>query len=65
MGVPLSFEEGRKVARALKEMETEEAYLNLMKSKSIPADDVASRLPYRPDLKYKDDWMGWDDFLLG
>lgn len=60
----LSFEEGRKVARELKGIETEDAYINLLKSKTIPDDDVASRLPYRPDLKYKNEWLGWDDFLI-
>jgi len=57
--------EGRKVARALKGIETKECFLDLIKSKSIPNDDIASRLPYRPDLKYKNEWLGWDDFLTG
>jgi len=26
-------------------------------------DDSASRLPYRPDLKYKEEWKGWNDWL--
>ncbi|KAL7529140.1 hypothetical protein ACHAWF_002858 [Thalassiosira exigua] len=66
LGLTLSFVRGRRVARALKEVETQEAYLDLIKSKSIPDDDVASRLPFRPDLKYKTcGWLGWDDFLLG
>jgi len=65
LGVTLSFEEGRKVAIALEGIENEEDYLNLMKSKTIPDDDPASRLPYRPDLKYKNEWLGWDDFLIG
>lgn len=57
--------EGRKVARALKGIETEECFLDLIKSKAIPNDDIASRLPYRPNLKYKNEWLGWDDFLMG
>ena len=65
LGVTLSFAEGRKVARLLNDIETEEAYINLMKSKTIQDDDVASRLPYRPELKYKSEWVGWDDFLVG
>ena len=63
--VILSFDEGRKIARELKGIDTEESYLELIKSKTIPNDDLASRLPYRPDLKYKDEWLGWDDFLIG
>lgn len=66
LGITLEFEEGREVARALDGIETEESYLELMRSKTIPDDDTASRLPYRPDLKYKAcGWAGWDDFLIG
>ena len=46
-------------------MNTEKEYMNLIKSKTIPDDDLGSRLPYRPDLKYKEEWNGWDDFLIG
>mmetsp|Transcript_37035 Transcript_37035/g.66664 ORF Transcript_37035/g.66664 Transcript_37035/m.66664 type:complete len:166 (-) Transcript_37035:464-961(-) len=65
LGVCLSFEKGQQVASALKGIETEEDYLNLIKSKTILDNDIASRLPYRPDLKYKNEWLGWDDFLTG
>ncbi|KAL9182316.1 hypothetical protein ACHAXT_012968 [Thalassiosira profunda] len=64
LGVSLGFKEGRTVARALKGVDTEEAYLELMRSKTIPDDDIASRLPFRPDLKYKSEWKGWEDFLV-
>eukprot|EP00579_Thalassiosira_antarctica_P008463 CAMPEP_0201901034 /NCGR_PEP_ID=MMETSP0902-20130614/53520_1 /ASSEMBLY_ACC=CAM_ASM_000551 /TAXON_ID=420261 /ORGANISM="Thalassiosira antarctica, Strain CCMP982" /LENGTH=185 /DNA_ID=CAMNT_0048434871 /DNA_START=138 /DNA_END=696 /DNA_ORIENTATION=- len=64
LGVCLSFEKGQQVASALKGIETEEDYLNLIKSKTILDNDIASRLPYRPDLKYKNEWLGWDDFLM-
>lgn len=64
LGLTLTFSEGRRVARGLG-VETEEGYVALMKSKTIPDGDVASRLPYRPDLKYKEQWKGWDDFLVG
>ena len=59
----LPFEAGREVARSL-EVATEDDYLRLMKSKAIPEENVASRLPYRPDLMYKENWNGWDDFLV-
>jgi len=65
LGVSLSFEEGRRVARSLEGIETEADYLNLIKSKTIADDDISSRLPFRPDLKYKREWLGWDDFLIG
>ncbi|EJK73706.1 hypothetical protein THAOC_04654 [Thalassiosira oceanica] len=64
LGVTLTFEAGREVARTM-EVATEEDYMRLMKSKTIPEEDVASRLPFRPDLMYKENWNGWDDFLVG
>ena len=65
LGVILNFNEGRIVARALEGIDTEESYIKWFKSKTISDNDPASRLPYRPDLKYKDEWSGWDDFLVG
>ena len=46
LGVTLTFEAGREVARSL-EVATEEDYMRLMKSKTIPEEDIASRLPFR------------------
>jgi uncharacterized short protein YbdD (DUF466 family) len=63
--VPWFSIQGREIARALVGVDSEEKYLNLMKSKTIPDNDAASRLPFRPDLKYKTEWLGWDDFLIG
>ena len=51
--------------RGLEDVATEWAYLELMRGKTIPDNGAASRLPYRPDLKYGDEWRGWGDFLLG
>eukprot|EP00532_Pseudo-nitzschia_australis_P004547 CAMPEP_0168191932 /NCGR_PEP_ID=MMETSP0139_2-20121125/17780_1 /TAXON_ID=44445 /ORGANISM="Pseudo-nitzschia australis, Strain 10249 10 AB" /LENGTH=175 /DNA_ID=CAMNT_0008115141 /DNA_START=198 /DNA_END=725 /DNA_ORIENTATION=- len=43
---------------------TEEEYLHLFKTKQIDDADIASRLPYRPDLFYKNKgWVSWEDFL--
>ena len=43
---------------------TEEEYLGLFKTKQIDDADIASRLPYRPDLFYKNKgWVSWEDFL--
>ena len=64
LGIPLEFEEARTVARGLVNIETEEQYLNLFKEKKLSEDGLESRLPYRPDLKYKSKWISWDDFLL-
>jgi hypothetical protein len=61
----LSFECGRDVARSLSGIDTKDAYLDYINGKTIPDDDIASRLPCRPDLLYKDEWSGWDDFLIG
>jgi hypothetical protein len=62
LGIPLQWEEGRQVARSLK-VDSREAYVRLFEEKELDDDDVASRLPYRPDLKYKDQWVSWEDFL--
>ena len=64
LGICLEFEAGRDVARKLN-VKTEEEYLKLFTDKLIDDDDIASRLPYRPDLKYKTEWQGWDDWLIG
>lgn len=67
LGVSLSYGEGRLVARKLG-MVKKEAYLKLKEeeSKTIDAsvvdDDLILRLPYRPDLYYKE-WVSWEDWL--
>jgi len=64
LGTPLEFEHGREVARSLKNVNTEEEYLEFIKSKAFDDDDIESRLPYRPDLKYKNEgWIDWNDWL--
>lgn len=62
LGIPLDFEQGRQVARALK-LTSQDEYLKLIESKSIKDDELASRLPYRPDLKHKQEWISWGDWL--
>jgi hypothetical protein len=62
LGIPLDFEQGREVARTLK-LQSQEEYLKLIENKTIKDDELASRLPYRPDLKHKQDFMSWDDWL--
>lgn len=64
LGTPLEFEHGRQVARSLKNVNTENEYLEFIKGKTFDDDDIESRLPYRPDLKYKNEgWIDWDDWL--
>ncbi len=70
LGVPLEFLQAREVARkkvgpaSQYKVSTEEQYLELMKQKVFDDGDIASRLPYRPNLKYKTKgWISWDDFL--
>lgn len=63
LGVPLAFFQGREVARALENINSSDQYTDLMRSKSISNDDLASRLPFRPDLYYKAEWISWDDWL--
>lgn len=73
LGVPFKdFEEAREVARTRVgvssttewKVSTEEEYRDLFSKKEISDGDIASRLPYRPDLKYKNKgWVSWEDFL--
>jgi hypothetical protein len=62
LGICYPFEDGRAIARSLL-VESKEEYMKLFEEKRIEDNDPASRLPYRPDLKYKDEWKGWDDWL--
>lgn len=62
LGICHDFETGRTIARTLN-VTSEEEYLAIFKEKRLRDDDPASRLPYRPDLKFKQEWKGWDDWL--
>lgn len=44
-------------------VDSEEKYLELMRGKTIGDDELSSRLPLRPDLYYKAEWVSWQDFL--
>ena len=70
LGVPLSFAEGRAVVRTLG-LRARDEYA-AFKGGAGPAPpyggderrcDVRMRLPARPDLKYRKDWRGWEDWL--
>jgi hypothetical protein len=63
LGTCLTFDEGRRVARSLGDVNSKEEYLELFREKKLSDHDIASRLPYRPDLKYKGKWISWQDFL--
>lgn len=62
LGTPLPFDEARQVSRLLR-LSSKKEYLKLIESKTINDDELASRLPYRPDLRYKQEWCGWEDWL--
>ena len=69
LGVPLSYQEAKIVARQLG-MLNKEDYLKLKGGKSKRCDDIDDddddlvlRLPYRPDLSYKKEWISWEDWL--
>lgn len=63
LGVPLRFEEGRVVARKLN-IGNKDTYLKLKEEDSLHRDydDLLLRLPYRPDLYYKE-WISWENWL--
>lgn len=73
LGIPMAFAEGRTVARQLG-IQNREEYLSwwteqqkIIKNNQTGVDKpfllLAGRLPYRPDLKYKTEWQGWEDWL--
>lgn len=62
LGICHTFAPGREIARSLN-LASEEEYVQLFKEKKIEDGTPASRLPYRPDLKYKAEWKGWEDWL--
>ena len=66
LGVPWSFEEAKRMIRPLS-LQDESAYLEFLKCEgssihNIDENDI-KRLPYQPDLYYKEEWKGWQDFL--
>jgi hypothetical protein len=70
LGICYDFEEGRRIARGLG-MKTMPEYISFKttteQTNAIISidDDPAGRLPLRPDLKYKAEWKGWEDWLSG
>jgi hypothetical protein len=70
LGVPLSFDVARDVVRTANGeggtgmvVKSDETYMEWLKSEAVSDDDLASRLPMRPDLYYKTQWVSWEDFL--
>jgi hypothetical protein len=64
LGIPWDFQKGREIARTL-QLNTEDEYLTIFREKQITSeDDPVSRLPFRPDLYYKQEWQGWNDWLM-
>jgi hypothetical protein len=63
LGIRWDFQKGREIARTL-QLNSEEDYLNVFREKKVTCeDDPVSRLPFRPNLFYKKEWQGWDDWL--
>ena len=67
LGVPLTFGVAKEVVQRVlvkeRGVDSQETYMALIKSGDISDDELASRLPLRPDLYYKSVWISWDDFL--
>lgn len=64
LGLCPTFQEGQAISKTLA-VTTEADYLALHEQKKIDEDSPAFRLPYRPDLFYKKEWKGWNDWLIG
>eukprot|EP00547_Thalassionema_nitzschioides_P014566 CAMPEP_0194253706 /NCGR_PEP_ID=MMETSP0158-20130606/30449_1 /TAXON_ID=33649 /ORGANISM="Thalassionema nitzschioides, Strain L26-B" /LENGTH=177 /DNA_ID=CAMNT_0038991491 /DNA_START=10 /DNA_END=540 /DNA_ORIENTATION=+ len=60
LGIPLTFDQAKMTVRDLVEkdatLNSEEAYLELKRGGTISDDELASRLPLKPDLYYKAEW---------
>ena len=65
LGILWDFETARQVAREQlpSSIDSKEVYMEAFQQKLFSEDDDVSLLPYRPDLYYKKQWQGWDDFL--
>mmetsp|Transcript_33419 Transcript_33419/g.48381 ORF Transcript_33419/g.48381 Transcript_33419/m.48381 type:complete len:128 (-) Transcript_33419:162-545(-) len=63
LGVNHPFDRAVSIARSLN-LKSQEDYTNLFSNpNAVENDDEASRLPFKPDIVYKDQWQGWDYFL--
>lgn len=62
LGLPWEFTKGRAITRSMR-LESEQEYLSYFQEKKHQDNPEQSRLPYRPDLYYKDEWISWDDWL--
>jgi len=75
LGIPWEWSMARQMIREhLSVIRNQDEYsaLFLRNNKDVQADTtdedaalnaIISRLPFRPDLFYKDEWQGWEDFL--
>lgn len=67
LGVPWSFSEAKTMIQPLG-IQNQSAYREFLKGEKdtnfydMDENDV-KRLPYQPDLYYKEEWKGWQDFL--
>ena len=63
LGVPYkNFKHAQTIAQSLS-LKSKEEFLQLFEQKKFDDDEPAARLPYRPDLYYKLEWKGWDEWL--
>lgn len=75
LGVPLSFMEGKICIASknncagenkhCKQIKTKEEYFQFVRERQQKGneDDPSSRLPMRPDIYYKEEWISWEDWL--
>lgn len=75
LGVPFDLNKAKQIVRQrlpLVVRANQQAYLEFFgRPKTISSSDYydanadadLQRLPFRPDLYYKNEWKGWDDFL--
>ena len=62
LGVPPSYQDGKSFLRD-KGIFTMQEYMDYLQKNKDDEDSVSSRLPSRPDLYYKSEWISWKDWL--
>jgi len=69
LAIPYPYEQAKQVAHKL-QITSPQEWMNVFEQHKIWDDDddgsddhPVARLPYRPDLYYKNEWQGWEDWL--
>lgn len=62
LGVAPSYQEGRAFLKG-KGLSTYQEYTEYLQNCQHDEDSLSNRLPFRPDLYYKNEWKSWNEWL--